>query len=71
MYPFEPIEQCLFELGYATTKVERLFKQRLFVSPEEQSQVMDTLSDIGVDPDGLESDGWLYAQLYLSRPRAS
>jgi carnitine O-acetyltransferase len=71
MYPFAPIEQCLRECGYSTTRVDRLFKQRMFVSPEEQSQVMDTLSDLGVDPIGLESDGWLYAQLYLSRPPAS
>jgi SAM-dependent methyltransferase len=71
MYPFAPIEACLAERGYVTTTVDRLFKQRLFASPEEQSQVLDTLCDVGVDPSGLESDGWLYAQLYLSRPRAS
>jgi hypothetical protein len=27
------------------------------------------LSELGLDPDGLESDGWFYAELYISRPK--
>jgi len=30
--------------------------------------VLDSMSAAGVDPRGLEAEGWLYAQLYLSRP---
>lgn len=69
MFPFEPIEQTLATLGYETVHLDHVFRQRRFASPEEQSLVLDTLRKIGVDPQGLETDGWLYAQLHVSRPR--
>ena len=69
MFPFEPVAEGLAGLGYETVHLERVFKQRRFASPGEQSLVLDTLSTVGIDPRGLEADGWLYAQLYISRPR--
>lgn len=69
MFPFEPIADCLAGFGYETTPVDRLFKQRRFISDEEQSQVLDTLSAMGIDSRGLEADGWFYAQPFVSRPR--
>jgi len=71
MFPFEPVAESLAGSGYETVHIDRLFKQRRFASPEEQSLVLDTLSAVGVDPRGLEADGWLYAQLHLSRPRSA
>jgi SAM-dependent methyltransferase len=71
MYPFAPIEECLAGFGYETVQDERVFRQRMFVTPEEQAQVLATLAEVGVDPQGLEADGWLYARLFISRPRAS
>jgi carnitine O-acetyltransferase len=71
MYPFDPIEECLAGFGYTTVRDERVFRQRMFVSPEEQAQVLGTLTEVGVDPRGREADGWLYARLFISRPRAS
>lgn len=71
MFPFEPVAESLAGSGYETVQLERVFKQRRFSSPEEQSLVLDTLSTVGVDPRGLEADGWLYAQLYVSRPRGT
>jgi carnitine O-acetyltransferase len=71
MFPFEPVAESLAGFGYETIHLERVFKQRRFASPEEQTLVLDTLSTIGVDPHGLEADGWLYAQLFISRPRDS
>ncbi|MQA09782.1 MAG: class I SAM-dependent methyltransferase [Pseudonocardiaceae bacterium] len=68
MFPFEPVAESLSEFGYDTIRREGVFKQRRFASPEERSFVLDTLSTVGVDPRGLEADGWLYAQLYTSRP---
>jgi hypothetical protein len=68
MYPFAPIAQALAEFGYHTVQVEGMFKQRQFASAEEQSLVLDTLADLGVDTRGREGDGWLYAQLFISRP---
>src|SRR5262249_9903945 len=69
MYPFDAIAACLADLGYTTTRSEQVFRQRRFASPDEQVQVLDRLSGLGLDPSGLESDGWLYAQLFISRPR--
>ncbi|MGQ0842225.1 class I SAM-dependent methyltransferase [Actinokineospora sp.] len=69
MFSFDPVADSLADLGYETVPVDRLFPQRRFVSAEEQSLVLDTLSAGGVDPRGLEDDGWFYARLHLSRPR--
>jgi carnitine O-acetyltransferase len=69
MFPSEPMAEGLAELGYETVQLEGMFKQRRFASRQEQSLVLDTLSAAGVDPRGREADGWLYAQLYVSRPR--
>ncbi|MCE7003230.1 class I SAM-dependent methyltransferase [Kibdelosporangium philippinense] len=71
MVPFEPIEKNLSALGYEVERVDSLFRQRRFVSDEEQAQVMDTLHAQGIDPHGLEDTGWLYAQLHLCRPPSS
>ncbi|MGI5399500.1 class I SAM-dependent methyltransferase [Streptomyces sp. CA-135486] len=68
MFPFDPVERALDELGYRTVRVDGVFKQRRFASPEEQTLVLDTMSANGVDAGGLEAEGWLYAELYLSRP---
>lgn len=68
MFPFDAIGESLADRGYETVRLERLFRQRRFASSEEQSLVLDTLSDIGVDPTGVEDSGWLYAELFFSRP---
>jgi SAM-dependent methyltransferase len=68
MYPFEPVAECLVELGYDITRVKGAFKQRRFASSDEQALVLDTLSDVGVNPRSMEADGWLYAQLFVCRP---
>ncbi|WP_067452639.1 methyltransferase type 12 [Actinomadura macra] len=68
MFPFAPIAECLAGAGYRTVRRDGFFRQRRFATPEEQSLVLDRLSDVGVDPQGLETGGWLYAQLYISRP---
>jgi predicted TPR repeat methyltransferase len=69
MYSYEPAVAALEALGYETARMDGLLRQRRFASAEEQSQVLDTLADLGVDPQGVETDGWMYAQLFISRPR--
>ncbi|MGP4027026.1 class I SAM-dependent methyltransferase [Actinomadura sp. 3N407] len=69
MFPFDPIAETLAGAGYETVRRDGLFKQRRFATPEEQSLVLDRLAGAGVDPSGLETDGWFYAQLYISKPR--
>jgi SAM-dependent methyltransferase len=68
MFPFDPVEDALTELGYRTTRVDEVFKQRRFADQREMTLVLDTMSAAGVNARGLEEEGWLYAQLYLSRP---
>lgn len=68
MFPFDPVERALEDLGYRTVRVDEVFRQRRFASSQEQTRVLDGMSAAGVDPRGLEAEGWLYAQLYLSRP---
>lgn len=71
MFPFDPIADALAEFGYRTVRADGLFKQRRFVSAAERDQVLDTLASVGVDPSGVETDGWFYAQLFLCRPVGS
>jgi carnitine O-acetyltransferase len=71
MFPFDPIEETLAEFGYQTVAVDRLFEQRRFASSQERDQVLATLAKVGVDPSGVEAEGWLYAQLFISRPPES
>ncbi|WP_340562001.1 class I SAM-dependent methyltransferase [Streptomyces sp. GSL17-111] len=68
MFPFDPIARALAELGYRTTRVEGLFPQRRFASPQEQDRVLAGMAAAGVPPGDLEADGWFAAQLFLSRP---
>jgi carnitine O-acetyltransferase len=68
MFPYDPVAESLAELGYETVRIGGLFKQRRFASTDEQAQVLDGLADVGVDPQGWETEGWLYAQLHISRP---
>ncbi|MFI7679174.1 class I SAM-dependent methyltransferase [Actinophytocola sp. NPDC049390] len=68
MFSYEPIAESLAGLGYETVAVEGLFKQRRFVSAQEQAQILDAIGATGAQPHALETEGWLCAQLYLSRP---
>jgi SAM-dependent methyltransferase len=68
MFSYEPIAKSLADLGYETVGVEGLFKQRRFVSAQEQAQILAAVGATGAAPHALETEGWLCAQLYLSRP---
>lgn len=68
MYGFEAIETELTALGYRTERMPGQFAQRRFASDAEREQVLDTLATRGIDTAGLEDEGRLYANLYVSRP---
>ncbi|MCB1509745.1 MAG: class I SAM-dependent methyltransferase [Hyphomicrobiaceae bacterium] len=69
MFPFAPIENALAERGYVTEKLEgETFTQRRFASKDEQTHAMERLAQRGIDTRGLEADGQLIAEFYLSRP---
>lgn len=69
LFEFETIQETLNGWGYFTEKLPgQFFVQRKFASPVEQEQVIDQLRNRGIDPTGLETNGFLYAEFYLSRP---
>lgn len=68
MFPYDPIQEHLTDLGYVTATGETTFLQRRFASQEEQEHVCERLIGMGIDPSGRESEGWLHANFYLSRP---
>jgi hypothetical protein len=69
LFPFDAIEETLDDWGYVTEKLEgRTFVQRQFASADEQEQVIEQLRERGIDPTGLETEGNLLAEFYLSRP---
>lgn len=69
MFPFDSIEETLKDWGYVTEKFEgRTFVQRRFAAAEEQEEVLEQLRERGIDPTGKETDGYLLAEFYLSRP---
>ncbi len=70
MFPFDAIQQRLTDYGYVTSKAAGTFRQRRFASAEEREQVFDNLIDLGIDPSGLETEGWYHAEFYLSRPKS-
>ncbi len=70
MFPFDAIAETLAQWGYVTEKLEgRTFVQRSFVSDGEQARVIAALEKLGIDAAGLESEGQLHAEFFLSRPR--
>lgn len=71
MFPFDPIADLLESAGYRTHRVERLFRQRRFATQDEQTLVLANLAALGIDPAGLETEGWFYAQLYVSLPHGT
>ena len=68
MYDYDPIARRLAGLGYRTERAPGTFRQRRFASEAERSRVLNTLSANGIDPSGIEEDGWMHAQLYFSTP---
>jgi len=69
MFPFDAIEETLNDWGYVTEKLaDQTFFQRRFASTDEQDQMIEQLSDQGIDPTGMEAEGGLLAEFYLSRP---
>src|SRR5262249_52904281 len=68
MFSYDPIAQRLAAFGYETVGVEGVFRQRRFASADERERILAAVRATGTEPHDLETDGWLCAQLYLSRP---
>jgi len=71
MFPFEPISGMLADHGYVTEKLDGVrFAQRRFTSADEQADVIEKLEAQGIATEGVETEGDLIAEFYLSRPQA-
>ncbi len=69
MFPYGGIAQVLARHGLATVRYkDRTFIQRRFADRAEQSEVIAQLESRGIATDGLEDEGWLHAELFVSMP---
>lgn len=48
----------------------RTFRQRRFADDDERAYTIAQLRRLGLDPDGVESDGYHHAVLYVARPHS-
>lgn len=65
-----PIGAVLERYGLALEVLEgRTFRQRRFVNDDEREHAVAHLRRLGLDPNGVESDGYHHAVLYLARPQ--
>jgi len=70
MFDYSAIAARLSQDGLVTEKLNSaVFVQRRFQDGDEANQVTELLREKGLDPTGLESEGLLFAELYVSRPK--
>jgi len=66
---YEPVAEVLAAGGLATERVEgKLFRQRRFLDDAEREYALRELRERGIDPTGVEDNGYFYANLFVSRP---
>ncbi len=71
MFPFDALEAAFAERGMVTERLSgATFVQRRFRDAEEFEKTLAAVEDRGLDTAGLEADGLLQAELFLSRPEA-
>lgn len=66
-----PITKVLQGHGLTTERLEgHTFRQRRFADEAEREYALSQLRELGLDPDGVEADGYHHTWLYLARPHA-
>jgi len=69
MFPAEPIARTFKQFGYHFSIVpDVLLRQRRIRDDEEQCETLRILNERELDTNGLESEGYLYADLYVAGP---
>lgn len=69
MFDATEVIKVLAGHGLVTERVPgRPVRQRRFADREEQEVAVARVRDRGLDPTGLEADGWYYADCFLARP---
>ncbi len=70
VFDYTPIAQLLDEHGLRTERLPGTFPQRRFLDDDEQQAAIRDITRRGLDPAGLEADGWFHAECFVSRPRS-
>jgi SAM-dependent methyltransferase len=71
MFPYDRIVEAMAARGLVTEKLAgATFVQRRFRDTGEFEQTLAALTNMELDVTGLEADGLLHAELYVSRPEA-
>ena len=71
MFPYDGLEAAFARRGMVTERLRgATFVQRRFRDAEEFQKTLAAVEARGLDPSGLEGDGLLQAELFLSRPEA-
>lgn len=71
MFPYDGLEAAFAQRGMVTERLSgATFVQRRFRDAEEFQKTLAAVTARGLDPAGLEGDGLLQAELFLSRPEA-
>lgn len=71
VFDYAPTAALLAEHGLVTERLPGTFPQRRFADPAEAEAAVTDVRRRGLDPTGLESEGWFHAECFLSRPAAS
>lgn len=67
---YEEIAMTLKAHGLETMKLPGVLRQRRFASDKEKSDAIAHVKAHGLDPAGFEDEGYLCAEVYISRPAA-
>jgi SAM-dependent methyltransferase len=71
MFPFEPLARVLADYGLVTERLAgATFAQRRFRDAAEFEHTLSVLAKRGISTNGMETQGLLHAELFLSRPAA-
>jgi hypothetical protein len=65
---YEEVAMTLKAHGLETRKLPGVLRQRRFASDKEKSDACAQVKARGLDPAGFEDEGYLCAELYISRP---
>lgn len=69
MFPIDDIAAELKARGYAIFHLRgQTFRQRRFAGADERAEVLSRLASLGIDPAGLELEGWYQAEFSLALP---
>lgn len=69
MFSYRGFEKVMQSHGLVTERLaSATFVQRRFRDQDEMEKTVSTLTRLGIDPAGFESDGMIHAELFLSRP---